>query len=262
LKRIIALLATLATAISFSFLAASAAGAAVGPRVFSGEEGGFQASGAQFRFVRTTFVLPDAGNFAADAGSFGLSVQLWSADQAHILGISTCGTDTCHLGGIVIHSEGWNAGVAVYDPVSHALLHSNGASPVMAAGDTITEAMYYNRTTGFVNYSVFDATAGTQFTDSFHVGPAEHFRVARIGAEFSVDPFTVAPFSNPAIKTHLVTFRNIRLTTYSGFRSGLFAWWVRSKIEMTSNGLGSGNPEVLPNTPFNNGLAFGDYLLP
>src|SRR6266540_2035371 len=66
---------------SLALAASLPAGASTGPRLTSQEQAGYAASGARFRFVETTFTLPDATKFASEVGGLGASVQLISSEN-------------------------------------------------------------------------------------------------------------------------------------------------------------------------------------
>src|SRR5258708_474662 len=69
--------------------AASASPAATRPTIFSAEQAGaaIGAPRVQYRYVETTFTLPDSSNLPYSTGG-GLSVQLRSNDDTFVLGIS------------------------------------------------------------------------------------------------------------------------------------------------------------------------------
>jgi len=263
---LVSALLALATLLTLSIDVASAV---VGPTIYSPEQAGYAATGAHFRFISETFTLPDASKFASNVGSFGLSVQLWSPNHVVVLGISTCTNSTgCNVAGGTPATEQWNAAVAIFDPVTHSMQYSNGASPAMAAGDVVTEQLHYSRISGFLTSTVLDATAGTKFVDSFHVGPAVLFSQARAGAEFACDPFDNLNCSTPLVynstvsETHLVTLKDAKITTYSGHRSSWASWWTHSKVLMTRNGLPTGAIDVRPHNLWNFGRNFGIFLEP
>jgi hypothetical protein len=247
------LLFTLAAPIAAAVVAIlpTAAQAATGPPVFTPEQAGYSATGGHFRYVAETFTLPNAATFADNVDSFGISVQLKSAGLWPVLGISA-----------VTSGGGYNAAFAAFAGDGVTLLGSNGASPTMAAGDVVTEKLFYNRDTGFLVYRVNDATAGTNFHGSFHVGPSVSFNQVRAGAEFACQPgnnlncSTPRRFNAPAVQTNLVLLRNAHITSYSGHRAGWISWWTRHKLVMTSNGLSSGVLQAFPGGLWNSGHNF------
>jgi hypothetical protein len=246
MKRIIAVVLAVGTAGLLAGQPGHAAATTRPAAAFTGtatpEEAGWAVTGARFRFLRDTFVLPDAGRFAGQVGAFGVSLQLWSAGRVEVLWISTCATSTCTLSGTPAHNVPWNAAAAEFDPATSVLLRSDGAGPAMAAGDTVTEELYYNRAAGKVNFTVLDATAGTAFRTSLLVGPSETFRVGRVGAEFATDPFSGAPYSAPGSVRRLVHITGVRVTDYAVQRGGIgSAHWGSGKLTWTRTATGAVN---------------------
>ncbi|MEP7026045.1 MAG: hypothetical protein ABJB47_20045 [Actinomycetota bacterium] len=205
---------------------------------------------------------PDASQFASEVGSFGLSVQLWSPDKVVVLGISTCTTVSCSIGGSPAPDEPYNAAMAVLDQATGGTLHADTDSPAMAPGDSVTLIASYDRATGIDNFSVTDNTANTSFTDTY-VDPAATYQQARVGAEFSIDPFHTAPYSAPSDPVRLVKFSGIRVTDYSGQRAGFSsAHWDRAKVIWTRNGKNTGAIDGQPRNLFSTGTAFNVFLHP
>lgn len=236
-----------AASIALAFATAGLASAKVGPPVYSPEQAGHSVTGGQFRYVQQSFTLPNASKFANELDSFGISVHLRSTNFIAILGISTL--TSCDPQAPCP----WNGAVAVFDPTTKALVHSNPNSPAMNAGDQVTESIFYNQRTGRLQFRLDDATTGDTFSDSFVVGPSESFTQARVGAEFACDPFDnlacAAPFryDSPAAVTQLVAIGNVRVTSYSGHKGGLTGqWWTDHKVIVTRNGLPTGAVDVKP----------------
>jgi hypothetical protein len=243
------------------------ASAATGATFYSQEQAGYAATGAQFRFVQASLTLPDASQFASEVPGYGLSLQLWSQARVLVLGLSDS-TST----------SPYSPAFAVYDPATKNLICSSAAtSPCpgtpkswtdgtanIPAGDQVTFSLYYNRSTGTDQVSVFDNSTGSgsraTFTTDF---TGESYTQARLGAEFSaVSPWGPASVTAPSAETHLATFRNCLLTTYSGHRSGLSTWWTHHRIVMTSTGTSSGTVEVKPHSLWNSGRNFDVYFEP
>jgi len=237
-------------AAALTLTAVPAATAATGPPIYSGEQAGYAAYKAHFRFIEESFTLPDASAAADVVNSYRVSVQLWSRDFVAVLGVFDTTT-----------RSPWHGRVAVFNPATHRLVHSDTASPGMAAGDVVTEHIYYNRTTGDLDFGLVDTTAGTSFTDSFHVGPTEVFFQARAGAEFGPTPWsTRIAYAAPASEMHLVTLRHARLTSYSGHRDGWSSWWTHAKVIMTIDGTATSPVHVRPHNLWNSGHNFGVWL--
>jgi hypothetical protein len=267
ITRTITALVAAVGAVLLALLAAVSAGAATGSAMYSPEEAGFVATGANFQRVYDRFTLPDASQFASNVGSFSLSLTLRSTQVSQapeltvVLGISTCTTITCTAGGTPA-VEPWNAALAVFNSVTHQLVCSNGNSPPMAAGDVVSERVRYDRDTGYIYARVFDTFTGRVFRAHCNVGFVQKFGEARVGAEFATDPWSTAPYNAPASVTPLATLGHVWLTSYSGHKAGLISWWTRQKLFWTRNGLSTGAVNAAPSSLFDSGHAFTVNLLP
>jgi hypothetical protein len=236
--------------------------AAVRPTTASPEQAGYVATGARFRYVQTTVTLPDASQFASEVGAYGLSVQLWSGAKIVVLGISTCTTVSCAPGGSPAKGEPYNAAVAVFDRATDGVLHSDGNSPAMAPGDSVTLSVFYDQGAGTDTFTATDTTAGSSFTDTYQ-DPSATYRQARAGAEFATDPFHTAPYDAPADPVHLVKLSGIRVTDYAGQRGGFSSpHWDHAKVNWTRNGKTTGAVDGHPRDLFSAGTAFNIYLQP
>lgn len=251
--------------------AALPAGAVTGPTVASVQQAGFAATGAQFRYVQSSFMLPNAANFVSEIGGFGLSVHLWSAHSVVVLGVSNSTVD-----------GNYNAAVAVFNPVTKTTVCSTAGSGTglcagtptdwtdgsvsFAPGDFLTEAVFYNRAAGTTTFSVTDESSGQSLAYTRHAGTGISWNQARVGAEFGCTPWAgcpgPVPYTAPANSTRLASFSGIRLTTYSGHRSGLSSWWTHSKIEWTRNGLLSGAVNAKATNLSSSGTVFSVNLQP
>jgi hypothetical protein len=270
MKRIIALTAGPLGALSIALAAVSPALALTGAPVFSPEQGGYSATGAHFRYIETTVTLPDPTAFASNVNGFGLSVQLWTKSRVVVLGVSNT---TATAGD-------YSAAVAVYNRTTHNLICSTASSTQSCphvptgwtsgknsfpVGDTVTLSIFYDRFVGVDFFDVFDQTAGVILDyGGYAPGTGKVYNQARAGAEFSaVSPWDGSfSFTPPAAETHLVTFKDCLLTTYSGHRSGFSSWWTHHKVIMTSTGTSTGALEAAPHNLFNFGQNFGVYLKP
>ena len=266
-RAIVALVSALGSLGVILALAAPAA-AATGPPFFSTEQAGYAATGARFQFVETTVRLPNAANFASEVAGFGVSAQLWTQFRVVVLGVSNTTT-----------AGNYNAAVAVFNRTTHALICSTAASGAQkcpnvgsrwtdgsvsfAPGDDMTLAITYDRSTGRDHFFVDDNTTGVELFYSGYVpGTGKNYTQARVGAEFAASPWGTFTYTAPAAETHLVTFRDSFLVTYSGSQSSFSSWWTHHKIVATSDGTSAGTVEVRPHNLFNFGANFGVYLQP
>jgi hypothetical protein len=247
---------------------AAPAAAATGPPFFSTEQAGYVATGARFQYVQSTIRLPNAANFASEVAGFGVSAQLRTKFRVVVLGVSNSTT-----------AGNYNAAVAVFNRTTHALICSTAASGAQqcpnvgsrwtdgsvsfAPGDDVTLAITYDRSTGRDHFFVDDETTGVElFYSGYAPGTGKNYTQARVGAEFAASPWDTFTYTAPAAETHLVTFRDSFLVTYSGSQSTFASWWTRHKILTTSDGSSTGTVEARPHNLFNFGANFGVFLEP
>ncbi len=233
---------------SLALAASLPAGASTGPRLTSQEQAGYAASGARFRFVETTFTLPDATKFASEVGGLGVSVQLISSENTWM--VLSFNTTTASGVYAASYANEFNAGQSI--GASGAL----GANGWAKAGDSVTLSIYYDRA-GSDHLTAIDNTTGEAHFRTVAI-PATSYTQARIGAEFGATPSSVAPYTAPAVETRLVGLTGIHLTTYSGHRSGLVSWWERQKVFMVSHGV----TQVEPHNVFATGRSFNVFMEP
>jgi hypothetical protein len=252
--------------------AALPAGAVTGPTMASVQQAGFVATGAQFRYVQESFTLPDASQFASEIGGFGLSSHLWSAHSVVVLGVSNSTT-----------AGNYNAAVAVFNPVTQTTVCSTAGSGTgkcanvptnwtdgsvsFAPGDFVTERIFYNQGAGTTSFTVTDQTSGDSLAYTRHAGTGISWNQARVGAEFGCTPWASCgtgpvPYNAPPNPVTLASLSGIRLTTYSGHRSGLSTWWTHSKIEWTRNGLTTGAVNAKASNLSSSGTVFSVNLQP
>jgi hypothetical protein len=237
--------------------------AAAGANAYTPEEAGYTVSGGRFRFVAGNTVLPDASKFAANVGSFGDSVQLVSSGFYAVLGISTCTTTTCAAGGTPA-TDAYNGAFAVFNPSTHALIASNGASPAMAVGDAVSLALFYSVSQGNLQYTITDTTAHTSFSGVYHTGAGLSFGSPRVGTEFAADPFSQPPAYNaPVAATGIAAFTGVTFTNYASQRGSITGThWTSHKLIWTRNGLSTGAVNAMPSSPGSSGTAFSNSLEP
>ncbi len=152
--------ATVLTGTIATGTAALAAPTTTRPAVYSAEQAGaaVHKTRVHYRFVTTTFKLPDSNKIPYSSGG-GLSVQLRSGPDIFVLGISA------------VPGSDWNAAAVDLQPgngtTNSAIFYSNGNSPVMKAGDSVTLSTYYNTANEFLYFNATDHTAGTAFSGRF-----------------------------------------------------------------------------------------------
>jgi hypothetical protein len=233
---------------SLALAASLPAGASTGPGLTSQEQAGYAASGARFRFVETTFTLPDATKFASEVGGLGVSVQLISSENTWM--VFSFNTTTASGVYAASYANEFNAGQSIGES------GSLGANGWAKAGDSVTLSIYYDRA-GNDHLTAIDNTTGEAHFRTVAI-PATSYTQARLGAEFGATPSSTAPYTAPAIETRLVGLTGIHLTSYSGHRAGLVSWWERQKVLMVSHGV----TQVEPHNVFASGRSFNVFMEP
>ena len=231
--------------------AASASPALSRPKIFSAEQAGAakHATRVHYRFVATTFRLPNSSKIPYSTGG-GLSVQLRSADDIFVLGISA------------LPGSQWNAAAVDLQPgnctSAGCIFYSNGNSPVMNAGDSVTLSAFYNASTGFLFYNARDNTSGADFAARFS-DPGALFRAVRVGAEFAVFPAGTpgSAFIDPAADYRLAVLTNTKVTQLNGTHVSLLK---SAQVVETSDGTSAGKVQVNAPTVFNFGKDTGIWV--
>jgi hypothetical protein len=220
---------------------AGMASAATGPTVATVEQAGYAATGAQFDNVQTSVYLRKPAQYASEVGGYGLSVQLWAANQLMVLGVSGS-TST----------SPFSPAAAVFNPATKALTCSTAGSGTQQcpgtpanwtsgsvsypAGDTVTLQVSYSRSLGAVHFVVRDDTTGTSSGFTYDVGTSVSFTQARVGAEFGATPWSTPAYNPPTAAVKLAAFTGTSLTSYSGHTASLLSWWTASQVKMTGPG--------------------------
>jgi hypothetical protein len=274
MRRILTTAAAGAAAIATSLVMAGVASASTGTPAISPEEAGYSATGAQFQTVSASVYLRNPEHYAAQVGGYGHSVQLWSSGLVMVLGVS----DTTAAGSA---AAGFSPAVAVFDRSTHALLaaSSNGTIAAQwcpaggtcqpatsggsfAVGATVTERMHYSSATGVASFKATDA-AGNQFTATYTAGTGIAFNQARIGTEFSANPWAAPSYTPPAKWAKIAVYNNARLVTYTGHASTLRSWWVHHALEANTEAQSvSGDWVAVPTNLYNSGASFQTFFVP
>jgi len=265
---------TAVAVIAASLTMAGMASASTGTAQISPEEAGYSATGAQFKDVSASVYLRNPEQYAGVVAGYGHSVQLWSAGQVMVLGVS----DTTAAGSA---AAGFSPAVAVFDRSTHSLVASSTGGTIGAqwcpaggacqpatsggsfpTGTTVTERAHYNAAAGEVNFTATD-TAGDRFTATCPVGSGQSFTQARIGTEFGTDPWTAPAFTPPANWAKVGVFDNARLVTYSGHAGTLTSWWVTHALEANTEAQSvTGDWVSVPSNLASNGASFATFFVP
>jgi hypothetical protein len=229
------------------------ASASTGTTEISPEQAGYTATGAQFRNVTASVFLRNPTQYASEVSGYGHSIQLWSSDLVLVLGVSSSTSSTA----------GFVPAAIVYDRSTHTVLAETTGATNFPSGETVTERMHYDVTTGVVTFTAFDP-AGRLFTTTDTVAAAESFREARIGTDFGADPWTApSSYTPPANFTKIAVYNSVLLTTYSGHISTLRSWWVHHHLlANTDQNSISGDWVAIPTDLFNSGASFVTFFVP
>ncbi len=229
--------------------AALPAGASIGPAFTSHEQAAYAVTNARFRFVQTTFTLPNATTFASEVGALGISVQLISSENTWM--VFSFNTTTASGVYSASFANEFNGGQSI------GATGTLGTTGWAKAGDSVTLSIFYDRA-GHDHLTAVDNTSGEAHFASVAI-PSTQYTQARVGTEFGATPNSTAPYTAPANETRLVTLNDIHLTSYSGHRAGLVSWWERHKVFMVSN---SNVVEIAPHGVFNLGRSFSVFMEP
>jgi len=243
--------ATVLTGTIATGTAALAAPTTTRPAVYSAEQAGaaVHKTRVHYRFVTTTFKLPDSNKIPYSSGG-GLSVQLRSGPDIFVLGISA------------VPGSDWNAAAVDLQPgngtTNSAIFYSNGNSPVMKAGDSVTLSTYYNTANEFLYFNATDHTAGTAFSGRFS-DPGAFFSSVRVGAEFAVFPAGTpgSTFVAPAQDFRFALLTDTSVTQLNGTHVSLVN---STQVVETSDGTSTGTVQVNAPTVYNDGANTGIWV--
>lgn len=221
---------------------------------------GYVASGANFRFVTNTALLPDPSLDSAITNGIGWQDGLKSVNNTAstwdaIIGISdTTTTGTSYSPQSLVYHNGTIIAIApnaVFCPAGGTCQPASQGGG-FAVGDTVTESVSYLQGDGTVNFSASDA-AGNLYKAFYQAGTGIRFGQARIEAGYGT-------FGPPAANTRLVRFTKVSVTTAAGHRSGLTGTLTVQPEKATSNGLGSGTLQAFPSKLNTTGTAFSVFF--
>jgi hypothetical protein len=246
MRKIITVVSAAVVSSGFGLTAlAGSASASTGPRDYTPDSSGYSATQAQFRYVQDTVYLRSPSKFAAVDD--GVS---W---ETHLFGTSTGGNVSADI------NIGGNPKT---DSSYHPWADVNGAPLTLqgdtrfAAGQSVTETIYYNKANGVVSVNVFDANGDSAFGQA-HVGSVS-FNNPRIYGGFD----SGSSFTAPSSPMTLARFTGVRLTTYNGHRGTLASWYSHSKVLATSNGHQNGSVRAAPSALSHGGSSFSVIFTP
>ena len=279
--RIAALFAALSAAAAVSLAAAGPAGAVTAPAIGTPEEAGYAAWDAQFRYVQASVTLPDANDFASEIGHIAFSVQLRSRHFVADLSISRTAGPGDYRAAVGIFAptaqdrDVYPDGLLCSTAISTALRCAktpadwHNGSETFAPGDTVFLSISYDRSTHRTTFGVKDPDAGEVLSYTLPSVKGISWKRARVGAEFGCSPWasclkssSPVPYNAPGSPVRLAKFTGVRITTYSGHRTGLRSWWDHARAQWTRNGTSTSAINAEPHHLFDGGTAFSTYLEP
>jgi hypothetical protein len=223
--------------------AAAGAGAATGSTIATKDTTGYQVSGAQFRYVKTTVygraVAQYTSDFPVANTGFGHAVMLASSKFIVTMGVSVYNGDN--------GPDPWDAAFAVTDTSTGAKVGgclagnpsgtggvtcntSVTGEPGAFAPGNITLSIYYNPANRVVS---FDAYQGSNdFHGFFNAGVGLSFSKASAGTWLGQPSSVHQPW--PA--QLLGRFSGTVLTNYKGRRFGLVGSFTTSRVQATGPG--------------------------
>ncbi len=255
-------------------MTAGTALASTGPAYYSRDQAGYVATGARFKQVEINAWLPDASRFSQQIGRLGFSLQMRTPALVIDLSVYACTDTTCQPGGSPV-TRSYRLAFKVYNRSTHAVICSTAAltcpqvpsswnSARFAPGHRIGLVLIYRPQLGYM-----DVEAGNQSYLNYAPSTGLDVNQVRIGVELGGTPWTTVPVHAPSAETRLASLGVptpppywAEIVTYSGHASCLDSWWMRHKLDMTSDGT-SGTPiEARPGDLSNYGCNFGVYLEP
>jgi hypothetical protein len=262
--------AVLAVSATLIALSSPMALASSGPRMYSADQVGYAATGAQFTGAEIGIRLPAASQYAAEVGQVAISLQLWGRHSVVDLTLEACTDHTCRPGGTP-ESLRYRLNISVYSRYTQALICSTTASsPSQRCDNGFTgwnSARFKPGTSVLLsldyNYAGPDIVAGAnQFNAAVSVNPIGTVTQARIVMQFGATPFSQALYHRPGKTMLLATlgtfWSELNLasgrTAYIG--SSLF---MRHEITMTRKGAAASG-EATASGVYDSGAFFRVYL--
>jgi hypothetical protein len=244
--------------------------ASSGPRMYSADQVGYAATGAQFTGAEIGIRLPAASQYAAEAGEVAVSLQLWGRHSVVDLTLEACTDKTCKPGGTP-ESLRYRLNISVYSRHTQALICSTTASSSSQRCDNgftgWNGARFKPGTSVLLSLDYNDAGpvilgGANQFNAAVPVNPIGTVTQARIVMQFGATPFSQALYHRPSKTLLLATLgtfsselnlANSR-TAYIG--SSLF---TRHDIIMTRTGAAAPG-EAAASGVYDSGAYFRVYL--
>lgn len=249
MRKIITVLAAAVLSAGFGLTAlAGPASASTGPQGYTQDSSGYRVSQARFRYVQDTAYLRPLSKFSGIDDGVSWETHLVGTDTSNSRMVSA----DINIGG---------------DPQTDSSYHPwadvNGQAITLqgdtefAAGQSVTESIYYSKASGVVSVNAYDANGDSAFGQA-RVGSSVSFTNSRIYGGF--DPGS--SFTAPSSPVTLARFTGVRLTTYSGHHGTIASWYSHSKVLATSDGTSAGTIRAAPSGLSNSGSSFSVFFEP
>jgi len=244
--------------------------ASSGPRMYSADQVGYAATGAQFTGAEISLRLPAASQYAAEAGEVAVSLQLWGRHSVVDLTLQTCTDHACRPGGTP-ESYRYRLNISIYSRTTHALICSTiASSPSQQCQNGFTgwnSARFKPGTSVFLSLDYNDAgpdiTAGAnQFNAVVAVNPIGTVTQARIVMQFGATPFSQALYHRPGKDLLIATLGTFEAEFVLASGRGAYigsSLYERHEITMTRNGTAAA-AEATASGVYDSGAFFHVYL--
>ena len=205
----------------------------------AGYRAGF-ATGRRFRWVTTTFTVPNCADASASHGWTDNGAALGATGQTGARVKAGCASDGTGASVAYQLTTGGTPGAGVTLPITPNAAHS------------VTASIYHDRAPGVLRFTVTDNTTGDSLVRAVGVGTGIDYLGAGAGSFF--DPGAVTA---PPTDVRTGAFSGTHLTSCNVTRGTLLGPWPTSQIIATISGSADG--KVVANAPvlFNGGQNFG-----
>lgn len=242
------------------------AGASTGTSEISPEQAGFTATGAQFNTISAQIYLRNPAQYAANVASIGQSVQLWSAADVAVVGVTASTT-----------GSGYTPYATIYNRSTHAVIASD-PSPLWCTSDDDCTTTIGSWPTGetvsiWLNYYPLEGLLSLEagpggdnfpsFSSHYTIGTGESYNQARVGTDFGSTPWDASySYTPPANYLKAAVYNDVSLTTYSGHTSTMWSWWVHHALLANTEQQSGSDWVAVPTTMYNGGASFQTWLVP
>jgi hypothetical protein len=262
--------ASLVLAVSATLIALSgpSALASSGPQMYSADQVGYAATGAQFTGAEISLPLPAASHYAAEAGEVAVSLQLWGRHSVVDLTLQTCTDHDCRPEGTP-ESYRYRLDISIYSRTTHALICStiaSSASQRCQNGFTgWNSARFKPGTSVFLSLDYLNGDilgTANQFNAAVSVNPIGTVTQGRIAMQFGATPFSQALYHRPGKDLLIATLGTFEAEFVLASGRGAYigsSLYERHEITMTRTGTATA-AEATASGVYDFGAFFHVYL--